>query len=150
MKKPIYKRVWFWVLIVCVVIGIGVSNSGSNTTDIPKTAEEQAQIEYTPVDIDTLLKDYTDNAAKAKNTWQDKYIELTGWFDSADEDGTYFTMISTDDNYWLQEVKCLIGSDEQLNKMFEKKEKDIVVIKGQVKSLGEPFYDYVIKLHSIE
>lgn len=40
-KKPIYKRVWFWVIIVIVVAGvIGAGNSGSDKdTDSGKKAE---------------------------------------------------------------------------------------------------------------
>ena len=49
VKKPIYKRVWFWVIIVFVVIGLasggsGESSESSNSSN--NSTEKQEKIEY--------------------------------------------------------------------------------------------------------
>lgn len=41
-KKPIFKRVWFWVLVVIVLIGIGAANAPKET---PKVSNGSASSE---------------------------------------------------------------------------------------------------------
>ena len=38
MKKPIYKRVWFWLIIVFAIIIVGGTSSESDSTDTPNNS----------------------------------------------------------------------------------------------------------------
>lgn len=43
MKKPIYKKFWFWLLVVCVVIGGVLSNIEEENADNDSTDTTQAE-----------------------------------------------------------------------------------------------------------
>lgn len=51
MKKPIYKKWWFWVIIAILVIGIGNSgdNNTANISSEPTAQQEEVVIEETKV-----------------------------------------------------------------------------------------------------
>ena len=67
MKKPIYKRWWFWVIIAVLVIGIGSAGlsdddsskeSGNNTTqsEAPKAEEKEPDKPDVPKEYKSALK----------------------------------------------------------------------------------------------
>ena len=42
MKKPIYKKWWFWVIIAVLIIGIGNSdNNDATSTDSKLTIQQE-------------------------------------------------------------------------------------------------------------
>ena len=50
MKKPIYKRVWFWIVVVLVLGGVGMLRNGGHEPEetAAPTAEVRAMPESTP------------------------------------------------------------------------------------------------------
>lgn len=36
-KKPFYKKWWFWIIIVCIIVGIAGSNESGDNTNASKT-----------------------------------------------------------------------------------------------------------------
>lgn len=55
-KKPIYKKMWFWVLVI-ILIGIIASSSGSNKPE-NKTVDKYAKsdVEVSVVDLSTMTQ----------------------------------------------------------------------------------------------
>lgn len=51
MKKPIFKKWWFWVIIIIVLIGIGASG-GNDSTDNPQVSVDNATTETTDTTAD--------------------------------------------------------------------------------------------------
>ncbi len=45
-KKPIYKKVWFWILIIVIVIGVVAVAGGKNNTNIPTSSRQEEKTEY--------------------------------------------------------------------------------------------------------
>lgn len=143
MKKPFYKKWWFWVIIVIAVIGI-VGGSGSNSSDSDTTSQSQIssqveeQISYEVVNLQTMLDDLEGNAMKAEKTYQNKYVEVTGKIANFDSDGSYISIKPVNADEWsLNTVMCYIKDDAQTQILMEKEIGDTVTIKGKVKSIGE-------------
>ncbi|MFV0517736.1 MAG: zinc ribbon domain-containing protein [Aminipila sp.] len=151
-KKPIYKRAWFIVLMVVIVIGAIASlggNDNSNTTDSPAVntasdsaatedavAEEPA-VEYTACTVGELVNLLDENALKAEKTWVDQYVELTGKLGTIDSDGSYISLRPSDDPYAFTSVQCYIKTDEQLDQVMNMTAGDTVVLRGQITDIGE-------------
>ena len=90
-KKPIYKRPWFIVLIVALVIAVvgnsGTSDSNSDSLDTsqdtsPVPMESQSiiseepdlepEISYTAYEVSELMNDLDENALKASEKYKDQ------------------------------------------------------------------------------
>ena len=92
-KKPIYKRIWFWIVVVIVVAVIGsalggggesgTSTSTSSSSKI-KTAEpkeetaEPKEETATPISFEQMIKDYLSNGAAADDKYKGKLLEFQG------------------------------------------------------------------------
>lgn len=146
-KKPFYKKAWFWIIIIILII---MFNGGESANQLSiDTNGPVAEIVYTPVTIETLFDDLNTNPAKAENLYQDAYIEVTGKINVIDSDGQYISIESSNDKYWLDSISCYIQNKDQLNVIFEKVKGDKVTIKGQINDIGE-IMGYSINIHSIE
>lgn len=146
-NKPFYKKAWFWIIIIILII---MFNGGESANQLSIDINGPvAEIVYTPVTIETLFDDLNTNPAKAENLYQDAYIEVTGKINVIDSDGQYISIESSNDKYWLDSISCYIQNKDQLNVIFEKVKGDKVTIKGQINDIGE-IMGYSINIHSIE
>lgn len=149
-KKPIFKRVWFWAIIVVVLLGIVIGTSGGDsdngTAEKPKTSASAkgdspsaATVkEYTQVGIDALLSDLKENAYNAKQTWDDQYVEITGGYVATiDASGAYFSIESKNDAYWLDTIRVDIPYDIRDSVMSQIGSDKSVTIKGKIADVGE-------------
>lgn len=111
-------------------------NSNSATSEIVETpVETETKIEYTPVTANELSEALINNAMKAQNDYEGKYLEITGKLGNIDSDGKYIN-IDTDD-FSLTNIQCYIKSDEQKQIIMEMSRDDSITIKGYCKDIGE-------------
>ena len=99
--------VWVIVLIVIVVIGLlssmGNDDSSSNENNSSAnnsnngTSKVQEPIEYIKVSKDDLDEALDNNAAAAKDTYNKKYVEITGRLGTIDSDLKYISLMSSTD-----------------------------------------------------
>ena len=147
-KKPIYKRVWFWILIAVLVLGIGGAAGGSGSdsstasTDAQveeKAVEEEAEevIEYADVTTDELSDALEANAVNASDTYKDKYFSVTGRLETIDSDGSYISLVDINDEWSFNVITCYIKNDEQLEKVKSMSKGDTVTVKGKITDVGE-------------
>ena len=81
-KKPIYRRWWFWVLVVLVIAAVGSAmgsedNGGTDTpqqetTGTPESGAGQAEepaVTYTAYSVGQLMDDLDSSALKAESTY---------------------------------------------------------------------------------
>ena len=130
-KKPIYKRLWFIILIVVVIIGVvGATGSGEDKV-------EPEQIVYSQYDVSTLLTDLDENALKAAETYEGQYVSLTGEIGTIDSSGKYIDLFPTDDEWAIIGVQCYITNDEQKAAIMELSTGDAVTVEGKITSVGE-------------
>ena len=151
MKKPIYKRWWFWVIIGVVIVAI-IGSSSEDTNDVPidnsgtisindgspNQGNSQNSKTYQQVDLQTMLDELEENALRAETKYQNAYVEITGKIAIIDSDGSYITIEPlTADEWNFDTVRCYIKNDTQRNFIIEKSVGDTVTIKGKVFSIGE-------------
>lgn len=161
-KKPFYKRTWFIVLAVIVVLGAigsggsddGTSTSSSSSNDKPAVEKEAKQEtveevkEPIIITVDELVDALDDNALKASKTYKGQYVELTGELVSIDSAGDYFSIGILDDEFSLDTVLCRI-KDEHLDKVMEFTDGQEVTILGTITDVGEVL-GYTVKVESIK
>lgn len=149
-KKPIYRRCWFWVLVVLVIAAVGSAmgsedNGGTDTpqqeiTGTPESGAGQAEepaVTYTAYSVGQLMDDLDSNALKAESTYQDQYVELTGRLNVVDSDGDYISIVPQDDQFAILGVQCYLQTEEQRQQVLEMQIDQVITVRGQITSVGE-------------
>lgn len=139
IKKPIFKKWWFWVLILGVIVVAGSTSGGNETANNTEaTQSEAAEIVYEKVELQTMFDDLKNNAMKAEENYQKKYVEFVCKINSFDSDGSYISVEPVGaDEFNFTTATCYIKNDTQKEFLVEKNVGDSVTIKGKVKSIGE-------------
>lgn len=103
-KKPIYKRVWFWIVVIVLIFAIKGMGSGKSddkntssksketsqssikkdetkvtsksSSEKPKASSKSASA--TPVTFEEIVKAYQANGAAADDTYKGKVLEFQG------------------------------------------------------------------------
>ena len=151
---PIYKRVWFWILVILLILLVGGS-MGSNSNDKPTssgettTQEEQQNIEYAEVTTDELSDALDKNAMNASDTYKGKYFAVTGRLSNIDSNGKYISLVDVNDELSFNVIQCYIKNDEQLEKVKQMSIDDTVTVKGKITDVGEVL-GYYMDIDSIE
>ncbi len=152
-KKPIYKKWWFYALIVIVIIAIAVSGNDDEKGGKSKTEtkqEEQVEITYTHYDAATLFQDLKSNAMKAEKTHKDEYVEVEGKLGTIDSDGKYIAVEAAGSgyDYLFDDIQCFFKNDEQRDQVMEMNKGDSIVVRGKITEVGE-ILGYSLKIDSI-
>lgn len=162
-KKPIYKRVWFWILAVILVLGIGGAAGGSGGGDTGSTADssagtqaeqpvaetEEEKIEYTEVTTDELSDALEANAMNASDTYKGNYYAVTGRLSNIDASGKYISLVDINDQLSFNVIQCFIKSDDQLEKVKGMAVDDTVTVRGKITDVGE-LLGYQLNIDSID
>lgn len=158
-SKPFYKKVWFWVLALVLVLGIagaaggsGGSSTSDSTGQSEAAAEEQQEepaIEYQDASVESLFDELENNAMNASDNYKGQYLSITGVLGTIDSNGSYFSLESDNDNYMFQTITCYIKNDEQLEKVKTLSKGDTITVKGKVTDVGEVL-GYYLDIDSIE
>lgn len=140
-KKPIWKRVWVWVLAVIILFaaigGTGGSsdiNTSDPSTDI-NTPVVQEPINYTAVSVTDMINALNTNALKAEKTYDNQYLEITGRLCVIDSDGSYISLDGGDFDF--VGVQCYIKNDEQLNFVMDMIDGDTYTVRVKITDVGE-------------
>lgn len=150
-KKPIYKRTWFIIIAVIVILGIvGNLKKGSQSTD-NSAKSEQAQSKddnksekeaaekksYEKVEADKMIEDLSNNALKAEKTYNGKCYEIHGKLINIDSSGKYITLTNINGDFNLTNIQCYIKNDEQKDQVAELNNDQEITIRGKVTQVGE-------------
>ena len=96
-----------------------------------------------------MLDELDANALRAEETYQDKYIEITGKIRIFDSDGKYISIVPCEAPEWsINSIKCNLTDAIQKAYLLEKSVGDMVTIKGKVFDIGE-ILGYSIKIEEI-
>lgn len=162
---------WAIVLIVILVLAAIGSASGGNSDNSETTTtsqsssanetqnstpevkevetESEPEIEYTAVDVDTMMDDLQSNAMKAEDNYNDKYLEITGRLAVIDSDGKYISVFSQSNEFAILGVQCFIKDEDAKAKVMDMSIGDTVTLKVHIKEVGEVMA-YVADIIEIE
>jgi hypothetical protein len=112
-QRPWFKKKRFWaigvvVLVIAMQAGGGSSDSDNSATD---TATQAPAEPATPVTAEELIAALEGNALKAKTTWEDQRVEITGIVDNIDASGDYFSLRGDDE---FSFINVTVNIDESL------------------------------------
>jgi hypothetical protein len=108
----------------------------------------QEVIEYDITTVDSMIDILKSNALKAKKTFQNKNIEVTGQLANIDSDGDYFTLFPLVDEFNLVGIHCSVTNEEQLDKLMRFDKNQCITIRGQITDVGEVL-GYYLDVHDI-
>lgn len=148
-KKQGGKLKWIIIIIIALFIigsiGGKKSDSGSSKSDTstsssaPSTTVEtqEPEIEYTAVDVSTMMDALNSNALKAEETYKEQYLEITGRLAVIDSKGKYISVFSKNDDFAIVGVQCYIKDDATKDKVMEMAKDDTVTLKVHITDVGE-------------
>lgn len=138
-KKPwIIFVIVFVVIIIAIAAGSGNDTSESDSGSGDQTNNSNQSITYEAVDLQKMLDDLESNAMKAEQTYQNKYVQVTGKITNFDSDGSYISIEPVDADEWnFDTVQCYIKNDAQKQVLLNYSKGDTITIKGKIKSIGE-------------
>ena len=140
-KKPIWKRVWVWILAVIILVAaIGGMTGNSNTNDSSSSADIddsaiQEPVNYIAVSVADMMDMLNANALKAENTYNGQYLEITGRLNVIDSDGSYIALYGGDFDFIG--VQCYVKNDEQLNFVTDMVTGDTYTVRVKITDVGE-------------
>lgn len=169
-KKPLKKGDKILISIfaaACILIVIGISIAVNNNGDTSPTKNDQKEgsiaskedetqeatkepekINYTAIDVSTLMNALDANAMNASDTYKEKYLEITGKLNVIDSSGKYISLTPADDEYAILGVQCYIKNTEQKNAVSGMAIGDIVTLRGKCTDVGE-IMGYTLDIDSI-
>ncbi len=158
VKKPIYKKVWFWIVVsVAAILIIGAFSSSEEPaegTDASETKSTSESVSNTPtketgtsqkyenIGINTLISDLKNNALSAKSNYEGKYVQFNARIASIDNNGAYITVKRMSDEYALDTITCYLEK-EHIDFLLQKKVGDKVCIKGKITDVKDIFGYYM-------
>lgn len=149
-KKPFYKRVWFIVLVVVVIIAAVMPKGDKGADTANKTAETSTkEITYTAADAGQMLSDLENNALNAEKTYKDKDLEITGKVFNIDSSGKYINIDGLNSEFTITGITCNLQNDEQRDVVASISKGATVVVRGHVTDVGEVL-GYTINVDQIE
>lgn len=140
-KKPIWKRVWVWILAVIILVAaIGGMTGNSNTNDSSSSADIdnsaiQEPVNYIAVSVADMMDMLNANALKAENTYNGQYLEITGRLNVIDSNGSYIALYGGDFDFIG--VQCYVKNDEQLNFVMDMVTGDTYTVRVKITDVGE-------------
>lgn len=169
-KKPIYKRVWFWCVLVLILMAIGSSVGENKTPSDPSASsvgesktpsdpsasvgstineDKDVKVEYTAYSVDEMMDDLDDNPLNASEKYLKKDVEITGKLSTIDSSGNYISVLPEHDEWAVIGVHCSIKTDEQLDKLKKMSIGDKITVNGKITDVGEVL-GYYLDIDSIK
>lgn len=125
----------------------GKSSSSSSSSTTKQTQE--APNKYAEADIDTLIYDAQNNAAKANKDYKGKYVKIVnGSVSNIDSDADYVSL-KGGDPYTLLNVQCFAKSQKVKDAIINLSKGQSVTIYGKVNDVGE-IMGYSVDIDKIE
>ena len=129
------KKKNIFALVLCGLLFLTFA-VGSSSDKVPEEVEK-GEITYKKVSIDTLEKDLENNAASAKEKYNNQYLEVSGKLGTIDSDLKYISLDSTKKSIDLKGIHCSLKGDEIKNKVKSLKKNQKITVRGKITDVGE-------------
>lgn len=140
-KKPIFKRWWFWAIIVIIAIGaLGSRGDKEAQTDkatanvelAEKETKQEEVIDITITGAD-LAKAFEDNEVKAKKDYTGKRAEITGTVqDIGEMFGQTYIVLESQEEFSITNVQCFFKDEKEIDKIATLEKGNEVTIIGTI------------------
>lgn len=128
-KKPIYKRVWFWLLVLVVIVGIGGAASHKPSEEATKMSEEDFKAACQEVEYKDLMRNIDDKVGD-KVVMTGKVNQVIYESDSGDSPSQYKVAVTYDaDTDWYDDDIVLYFTRGDSPKLLED---DVITLYGEV------------------
>ena len=133
---------WLIIIIIILVIGI-ISSLGGNSEEskgnsINNSSNQVPEnIEYIKVSKEDLDEALENNAALARETYNNKYVEVTGKLGTIDSELKYISLVSSTDEWDLIGIHCTIKNKEQKEIVKTLTRDQEITVKGKITDVGE-------------
>lgn len=107
---------------------------------------DYSTINYEKVELQKMIDDLETNALAAKDTYQNKYVEICGEISTIDASGDYISLIPKDGSA-LNSILCKIYDNELREFIMIHKKGDMITVQGQITDVGEVL-GYVLRSHT--
>jgi hypothetical protein len=153
VKKSVFKRWWFWAIIVIIGVVIAVnqgkdditaSTKSGSTSSVSTVTKEKAIV----VKAEDLAAAFDENEIKGNKLYKDKLAEITGIVSDIGESlGQTYVVLSSGKDFSITNVQCFFKDDNEISKVAEIKKGTKVTIIGKIdgKSLNVAVNDCKIK-----
>ena len=144
MKKRIYQRMWFWIILALLVSGIGrwlLSEPADHDGNAPRS-----DVEYAEVTVDELFEEINTNPLRAEDKYNDQYVAVTGVLRVIDDDSIGLYPLGYES---IDGVHCVLVYDDQREKLKEYSKGDTITVKGKIREVGDVFL-YKMTIDCIE
>lgn len=171
VKIPFYDKTWFHILLVLIIFaGIdyvirnpdpeptvyrtpiveSAGASSQSSVDSGEEIDEQETAEYSSESLSKMIDMVEDYPIKAEEEYTGKYIQVSGYLDTVDSDGKYFTIVSDPDDFTLLDNihwSMDKGSDVY-DFIKDAKKGSYITVCGEITDVGETIY-YMGDAHSV-
>ena len=123
VKKPFYKKKWFWIGAIVLLIVIGASGDQkektNNTTSTQNTTADAtpAEVPETAIEVKAtkLIADYKANEISADATYKDKLVKVTGVVGSIAKDilDNPYVTLTNETQYSFESVQCYFSKADE-------------------------------------
>ncbi len=96
MKKPIYKKWWFWLIIILIIGGIGSAGAAGNKTKIDNSNATESKNTSSAKEETSNTSPTQDETEAPKEEVKEEVVKVGGNFES---DGLKITVLSADTDY---------------------------------------------------
>ena len=171
VKIPFYDKTWFHILLVLIIFaGIdyvirnpdpkptiyrtpiveSAEASSQSSVDPVEETDEQETAEYSSESLSKMIDMVEDYPIKAEEEYTGKYIQVSGYLDTVDSDGKYFTIVSDPDDFTLLDnIHWSMDKDSDVYDFIkDTKEGSYITVCGEITDVGETIY-YMGDAHSV-
>lgn len=123
IKKPFYKKKWFVILAVILVIGaLAGDSTPNNQTAINTNVESkesalEPRVEETVLEVTAtkMIADYKANEIAADGTYKDKLVKVTGVVGTIGKDvlNNPYVTLTNETPYGLEAVQCFFSRADE-------------------------------------
>ena len=101
-----------------------------------KLEESQAEIEYMKCTVKTMLDDMSDNPVRAKEKYEDQFLEVTGVVCDISGNGKRIDL-GLSKNSTLDSIMCMLDESTEINKVKKISNGDTITIRGKCSHAGK-------------
>ena len=140
----------FLLAVIGAVIG---NNNGGNNSSVSSSSStkkvQEAPKNYAEADIDVLLNDAKNNAAKANRDYKGKYVKIVNGSVFNIESNARYIQLEGSDPYTLIHVTCNPTDSKVKDAMINLSKGQFVTVYGKITDVGE-ILGYQVDMDRVE